>query len=46
MHKILEEALQDELISEAARRFGKRGEFLIYGVAGAQKVLPTAAAFE
>ena len=46
MHKILEEALRDELISKSARRFSKRGEFLIYGVAGAQKVLPLAAAFE
>lgn len=46
MHKILKEALRDEIILETAKKFSKRGEFLIYGVTGAQKVLPLAAAFE
>ena len=46
MHKILEEALLDATILEAAKKFSKCGEFLIYGVAGAQKVLPVAAAYE
>ena len=46
MHKILEEALRDEIVSEAAKKFSKRGEFVIYGVAGVQKILPTAIAFE
>ena len=45
MHKILEEALRDETISTAAKKFSTRGEFLIYGVTGAQKVLPLAAAY-
>ena len=45
MHKILEEALRDEMIREAAGKFSKRGEFVIYGVAGSQKVLTLAAAF-
>lgn len=45
MHKILEEALRDELISAAAKRFSERGEFVIYGVAGAQKISVTAAAY-
>jgi len=42
----LEEALRDTTILEAAKKFSKRGEFLIYGVAGSQKVLPVAAAYE
>ena len=46
MHKILEEALRDATIREAAKKFSKRGEFLIYGVAGAQKILTAAAAYE
>lgn len=46
MHKILEEALRDSTILNAAKKFYERGEFLIYGVAGTQKVLPTAAAYE
>lgn len=46
MHKILEEALRDDMISAAAKKFSQRGEFLIYGVTGSQKVLPTAAAFQ
>ena len=46
MHNILEEALRDEMIREAAKKFSKRGEFMIYGVAGAQKVLAVAAAYE
>ncbi len=46
MHNILEEALRDEMIREAAKKFSKRGEFMIYGVAGTQKVLAVAAAFE
>ena len=46
MHKILEAALRDETISAAAKKFSQRGEFVIYGVAGSQKVLPLAAAFE
>ena len=46
MNKILEEALRDTTILEAAKKFSKRGEFLIYGVMGAQKVLPVAAAYE
>ncbi|MBR4641453.1 MAG: transcription-repair coupling factor [Selenomonadaceae bacterium] len=46
MHKILEEALRDEMIREASKKFSKRGEFLIYGVTGTQKILPAAAAYE
>ena len=46
MHKILEEALHDTTILEAAKKFSRRGEFLIYGVTGSQKVLPVAAAYE
>ena len=46
MHKILEESLRDEMIRAAAKNFSKRGEFLIYGLAGSQKVLPVAAAYE
>ncbi len=46
MHKILTEALRDASISAAADRFSRRGEFLINGVAGAQKILIAAAAFE
>lgn len=46
MHKILEEALRDVSIKEASKKFSARGEFLIYGVVGSQKVLPVAAAYE
>lgn len=46
MHKILTEALHDEQISEATKKFSKRGEFVIYGVAGTQKILIAAAAFD
>ncbi|MBR4382258.1 MAG: hypothetical protein IKP64_01745, partial [Selenomonadaceae bacterium] len=46
MHKLLTEALRDELIRDATKKFSRRGEFLIYGVAGTQKVLVTAAAYE
>ena len=46
MHKILEEALRDEMIREASKKFSKRGEFLIYGVTGTQKILAAAAAYE
>ena len=46
MHKILEEALRDPTILAAAKKFSKRGEFLIYGVAGAQKILTAASAYE
>ena len=45
MHKILQETLRDEIISESIKKFSRRGEFLIYGVAGVQKILPVAAAF-
>ena len=45
MHIILEQALRDETISEIAKKFSKHGEFLIYGVTGAQKVLTLAAAY-
>lgn len=46
MHIILKEALRDEIISAATKKFSEHGEFLIYGVSSSQKVLPTAAAFE
>ena len=46
MHKILEEVLREATVLEAAKKFSRRGEFLIYGVAGVQKILVTAAAFE
>ncbi|MCR5834644.1 MAG: transcription-repair coupling factor [Selenomonadaceae bacterium] len=46
MHTILTEALRDETISIAAEKFAKHGEYLIYGVTGAQKVLTLAAAYE
>ena len=46
MHEILKEALRDEMLSTVVKIFSKRGEFLIYGVAGAQKILPVAAAYE
>lgn len=46
MHKILEESLRDTTILDSAKNFSRRGEFLIYGVAGSQKVLPVAAAYE
>ena len=45
MHKILTEALRDEMIREAAKKFSRRGEYVIYGVTGSQKVLTLAAAF-
>ncbi len=45
MHKILEEAMRDAMIREAAIKFSKRGEFVIYGVRGSQKVLQAAAAY-
>ncbi len=45
MHKILEEALRDETICEAAKKFSKRGEFLLYGLAGSQKIFMTAASY-
>ncbi|MBR2518181.1 MAG: transcription-repair coupling factor [Selenomonadaceae bacterium] len=46
MHKLLTEALRDELIRDATKKFSRHGEFLIYGVAGTQKVLVTATACE
>ena len=46
MHKILNEAFRDEQISAAAKKFSKHGEFLIYGVTGAQKALPLAISYE
>ena len=46
MHKILEEALHDTTILSAAKKFSKPGEFLIYGIASSQKILPVAAAYE
>ena len=46
MHKILEEALHDTTIFNAAKKFSKRGEFLTYGIAGSQKILPIAASYE
>ena len=46
MHKLLEEALRDATLREAAKKFSRRGEFLIYGVAGTQKILPVATAYE
>lgn len=45
MHKILETTLGDEIIREAAKKFSKRGEFLLYGMAGTQKIMMTAAAY-
>lgn len=45
MHKILEEALRDEAIGAAAKNFSKRGEFLIYGLAGSQKIFMAAAGY-
>ncbi|MBR4152185.1 MAG: transcription-repair coupling factor [Selenomonadaceae bacterium] len=45
MHKILEEALRDEIICEAAKKFSKHGEFLLYGLAGSQKILMAAAGY-
>ena len=45
MHKILEEALRDETIREAAKKFSKRGEFVIYGLAGSQKIAMAAAGY-
>ena len=45
MHKILAEALRDEMIREATKKFSQRGEFVIYGVTGSQKVLTLAAAY-
>lgn len=46
MHKLLTEALRDELIRDATKKFSRHGEFLIYGVAGTQKVLVTATVCE
>ncbi|MBR0260559.1 MAG: transcription-repair coupling factor [Selenomonadaceae bacterium] len=46
MNRILEEAMRDMTILESAKKFSKRGEFLIYGLAGSQKVLPVATAYE
>ena len=46
MHKILEESLHDTTILSAAKKFSKPGEFLIYGIASSQKILPVAAAYE
>lgn len=46
MHKVLEEALRDSSVLTAVKKFSMRGEFLVYGVAGSQKVLPVAAAYE
>ena len=46
MHKILAEVLRDTTILNSAKKFSKRGEFLIYGLAGSQKILPVAAAYE
>ena len=45
MHKILEFALGDETIRGAARKFFKHGEFLIYGLAGTQKIMMAAAGY-
>ncbi len=45
MHKILETALKDIAIDEAAFFFTRRKEFSIYGVSGTQKVVTIAAAF-
>ncbi len=45
MHKILEAALRDENFREAAKKFLKHGEFLLYGLAGSQKILTAAAGF-
>ncbi|MBQ6297165.1 MAG: transcription-repair coupling factor [Selenomonadaceae bacterium] len=46
MHNILAEVLRDTTILNSAKKFSKRGEFLIYGLAGSQKILPVAAAYE
>lgn len=46
MHTVLKEALLDTTIREAAKVFSRHGEFLIYGVAGSQKILSVAAAYE
>ena len=43
MHKILQETLRDETILTAAKKFLKRGEFLLYGLAGSQKTVLAAA---
>ena len=45
MHKVLEAALNDEAIREAAKKFLKRGEFLLYGLAGSQKIMMAAAGY-
>lgn len=45
MHKILEEALRDETIFKAAKKFSERGEFLLYGLASSQKIFMAAAAY-
>ena len=46
MHKILEQTLRDTTISTATKKFSCRGEFLVYGVSGTQKILPVAASYE
>ncbi len=45
MHKILQETLRDETILTAAKKFLKRGEFLLYGLAGSQKTVLAAAGY-
>ena len=45
MHEILQAALSDRTIFDAAETFSRRGEFLIYGVTGTQKFVTFAAAF-
>ena len=45
MHKILQEALRDETILSAAKKFLTRGEFLLYGLAGSQKIALAAAGY-
>ena len=45
MHKILEFGLGDETIRAAAKNFSKRGEFLLYGLAGTQKIFMAATGY-
>ena len=45
MHKILQELLHDKIILSAAKKFLKHGEFLLYGLAGTQKIALAAAGF-
>ena len=45
MHKILTEVLGDKMLREVAKKFLKRGEFLLYGLAGTQKILIAAAGY-